>query len=483
MKLAELLREAEVEVSGSVPDVEVRSVTEDSRKVTPGALFVARVGTKADGGKFLSDAAAKGAVAAISVGEVTPSPLPTAKTADPAATSKLAQALAGKPSRKMKVLGVTGTNGKTTTTYLLRHVLAKVGTKCGMIGTVEIDDGKSVVESEMTTPGAVELAELMRRMATNGCGAVAMEVSSHALDQGRAAAIEFAGAGFTNLTGDHLDYHKTMDAYADAKAKLFSGLASGGVALVNGDSEAADRMVRGTKGRVLKFGIRGGGDYRASDVQVTADGTHFTWTTPEGAFPVDMMLVGRHNIENAMVAMGLAREVFGLKASAVAEAMRDAKGAPGRLESVRCGQSFAVLVDYAHTDDALENVLTALRPLATGKLRVLFGCGGDRDRTKRPRMAKVAEKYADEVWITSDNPRTEDPAAILSEIVSGLSKPAAGVEVDRRKAIEMVIGRAQPGDIVLIAGKGHENYQIMGTSKHHFDDREEAARALRVRPV
>ncbi len=469
-------------------------VVEDSRKVTPGALFVARAGTKVNGGRFLADAAGRGAVAAVVVGgggaggggDGVVGGVPVLVTSDLAAPSKLAQGFAGNPSLRMKVLGVTGTNGKTTTTYLLRHILGRLGVRCGMIGTVEIDDGRKVVESEMTTPGAAELGELLGRMAANGCAAVAMEVSSHALHQGRTAAIRFAGAGFTNLTGDHLDYHGTMEEYAASKAKLFEQLAEGGasgVAVVNGDDAWADRVAgvgRGRGHRVVKFGMKGAGAYQASQINVTANGTRFLWTTPGVAVPVEMLLVGRHNIENAMVAMGLACEVFGFGAAEVAKAMGDAKGAPGRLEAVRCGQPFAVLVDYAHTDDALENVLTALRPLvgAGAKLRVLFGCGGDRDRTKRPRMARVAERLADEVWVTSDNPRTEDPNDILAEISAGLTRPAAAVEVDRRRAIERLLGGAQPGDIVLIAGKGHETYQILGTSKHHFDDREEAMRVL-----
>jgi UDP-N-acetylmuramoyl-L-alanyl-D-glutamate--2,6-diaminopimelate ligase len=470
-----------------VPNVEVTGICEDSRKACPGSLFVARAGTHTDGAKFLADAQAKGAVAAVVQSKIPGCALPQFVHPDPAfAVSALAHLFYGVPCKKLKVLGVTGTNGKTTTTYLLRHILGKASQRCGMIGTVEIDDGKVRRESDMTTPGAVEVAQLLGTMRDKGCRAAAMEVSSHALHQRRVAAIDFAGAGFTNLTGDHMDYHKTMENYAAAKAMLFEMLSADAVAVVNAEDDWTPRMLRDCKARVFKFGFGKEGDYRARDIEITAQGTTFTLHCPQGKARVNMSLIGRHNIENALTAAALAGEVFHLSADQLAGALSDAAGAPGRLQSVRCGQPFAVLVDYAHTDDALQNVLTALRPLvpADGKLRVVFGCGGDRDATKRPRMAKTAEKLADVLYITSDNPRTEDPSRILREIEAGLSTPRlkpTTVEPDRRKAIEQVLQEAQAGDVVLIAGKGHENYQIIGTTKHHFDDVEEARRVLSSR--
>jgi UDP-N-acetylmuramoyl-L-alanyl-D-glutamate--2,6-diaminopimelate ligase len=350
-----------------------------------------------------------------------------------------------------------------------------------MIGTVEIDDGKTTREAEMTTPGAVAVAELMAAMRDRGCRACAMETSSPALDQGRVAGVHYAAAAFTNLTGDHLDYHKTMDAYAAAKARLFEMLDDGAVAVVNGDDDYADRMVQNTTARIIKFGMGKDADYRARDIAVNASGTNFQLITPDGRSEVHMQLIGKHNIENALAAAALVGETFGLSVHQIASGLRDATGAPGRLQAVRAGQPFAVLVDYAHTDDALENVLTALKPLAKGALRVIFGCGGDRDRTKRPRMARTACKYGDAIYITSDNPRTENPQSILDEIVSGIPADTAKtitVEVDRRVAIEKALTDAEPNDIVLIAGKGHENYQILGTTKHHFDDVEEATKVL-----
>jgi len=483
MLLHDLIRQFDPTVSiSSVPNIEITGVSEDSRQVKSGNLFVARHGTRADGVQFLADAACRGAVAVVTSAKLPQSPIPQIVVKDTsAAASILAILFQGNPAQTVRVLGVTGTNGKTTTTYLVRHILGKAKTRCGLIGTVEIDDGRHRREASMTTPAATEIAGLLSTMRDRGCRACAMEVSSHALDQGRVAGVGFAGAAFTNLTGDHLDYHKTMENYAAAKAKLFTVLGQTAVAVVNAEDQWSDRMVRECFGRVIRFGFGKSADYRARDVAVTSGGTHFILHTPDGRAEVNMQLIGRHNIENALAAAALAGEVFGLSVHQIASALRDAEGAPGRLQAVRLGQPFAVLVDYAHTDDALENVLSALRPLTRGKLRVLFGCGGDRDRTKRPRMARTAETLADVLYVTSDNPRTEDPQSIIDQIVAGLSdagRSAAVIDLDRRAAIGRILGDAQGGDVVLIAGKGHENYQIIGTEKRRFDDVEEATRAL-----
>jgi UDP-N-acetylmuramoyl-L-alanyl-D-glutamate--2,6-diaminopimelate ligase len=440
---------------------------------------------KANGRAFLADAKARGAVAAI-VAELDPaSDLPQIVVADTgAAASRLANLHFGEPGRDVRVLAVTGTNGKTTTTYLLRHLLGKAGLKCGMIGTVEIDNGRKRWEASMTTPSACEVAELLAAMRDNGCKACAIEVSSHALDQGRAAGVPFAAAAFTNLTGDHLDYHKTMDNYAAAKSKLFELLEPGAWAAVNNDDPWSGRMIKNCRAGVVGFGIKAEAEYRALEVKVSSQGTQFTLQGPDGSAPVNMSLIGRHNVENALAAAALAAKGCGLTVKQIAAGLADASGAPGRLQMVRSGQPFAVLVDYAHTDDALANVLTALRPLTTGTLRVLFGCGGDRDKTKRPRMAAIAQKLADKVYVTSDNPRTEMPLAIITDIVAGFTadfKQTVVIEPDRRTAIERVLGDARAGDIVLLAGKGHENYQIVGATKHHFDDVEEATRVLSAR--
>ncbi|HEV2292673.1 MAG TPA: UDP-N-acetylmuramoyl-L-alanyl-D-glutamate--2,6-diaminopimelate ligase [Tepidisphaeraceae bacterium] len=485
LSLHALLRQFDPQFSlSSVPDSEVTGVREDSRLVTPGDLFVARGGTKTDGAKYIADAKARGAVAVVCESKIPSSPLPCVVVKDAgAAASVLANLYHGSPSTMMRVFGVTGTNGKTTTTYLIRHLLAKVNQRCGMIGTVEIDDGRTRREAEMTTPAACDIAALLATMSNKGCRAVAMETSSHALDQGRVAGVQFAGAAFTNLTGDHLDYHKTMEHYAAAKAELFASLDAEAVAVVNADDKWSDRMIQDCCSRIIRFGFGKKADYRARDIAVTATGSNFILHTPDGRAEVAMPMIGKHNIENALAAAALVGEVCGLSVHQIARGLSDCHGAPGRLQPVRAGQPFAVLVDYAHTDDALENVLSSLRPLCRngGRLRVVFGCGGDRDRTKRPRMAKIAERLADEIYITSDNPRTENPQRILDEIVAGLSADTdklVCVEQDRRMAIQRVLSDAAPGDIVLIAGKGHENYQILGKEKHHFDDVEEAMRAL-----
>jgi UDP-N-acetylmuramoyl-L-alanyl-D-glutamate--2,6-diaminopimelate ligase len=474
-------------LSPATTDVEITGVREDSRQVRAGDLFVARAGTKADGARFIADAQARGAVAAVVAARMPGLLLPQIVVNDPgAAASGLANLFYGSPSATLRVLGVTGTNGKTTVTYLVRHLLGTVKSRCGLIGTVEIDDGRTRHEATMTTPAACDIAELLGAMRDKGCRACAMEVSSHALDQGRVSGVHFAGAAFTNLTGDHLDYHKTMEQYAAAKARLFASLDAGAVAVVNGDDKTSERMVRECQGRVIRFGFGKSADYRARDLTTTAQGTKFILHTPDGRAEVATPMIGRHNVQNLLAAAALVGETFGLSVHQIAAGVREAHGAPGRLQAVRAGQPFGVFVDYAHTDDGLENVLSALRPVTRGRLRVLFGCGGDRDRTKRPRMARTAEKLADDVYVTSDNPRTEDPRGIIDEMLAGLTpagRRAAVVEPDRRAAIERILADAGPDDVVLLAGKGHENYQIVGAERRHFDDVEEAKRALQGRGV
>jgi UDP-N-acetylmuramoyl-L-alanyl-D-glutamate--2,6-diaminopimelate ligase len=486
MLLHKLLAELDPQLSlTGVSNPVIKGICDDSRRVKPGDLFVARSGPNADGSQYIAEACRRGAMAIIAdhdagVGRPGRITVPDAGLA----LSKLAHIFYGHPSQKLRVLGITGTNGKTTTTYLIRHILQRARQRCGLIGTVEIDDGKEIREATLTTPGAVEIASLMRAMADHGCAACAMETSSHALHQGRVNGVRFAAAAFTNLTGDHLDYHHTMDEYAAAKAKLFEMLEESAVAVVNSQDEWSARMIRDCRAKIVRFGFDSAAEYRAEHIELASHGSSFLLCTPRGNAPVELSMIGRHNIANALTAVALVAETFELPVPLIAAALQDATGAPGRLQSVRAGQPFAVLVDYAHTDDALENVLAALRPITQGRLRLLFGCGGDRDRTKRPRMAKTAAALADVVYVTSDNPRTENPKSIVEEIVAGFPpgkiKPLF-VEVDRRKAIEKILADAQTGDVVLLAGKGHENYQIIGTTKHHFDDVEEAKKVLEHR--
>ena len=483
MRLADLLdRLPHATIPPDLPDAEVLGVQEDSRRINTGDLFVARRGHGADGKQFVADAHRAGAVAVVSDEPIDGAPLPVVVVKHAtAAASMLANAVAGDPSRSMKVLGVTGTNGKTTTTFLLRHILRHLGKRCGLIGTCEVDDGTRSRPAAMTTPGPVTLAEILASMRDKGCDAIAMEASSHALDQGRCAGVTFAAGGFTNLSGDHLDYHRTMDEYAAAKSRLFRSLSDHAPAVVNNDDAYAERMLQHSGGRAITFsvgGANGDADYVARDILTAADGNRFVLKTPDGVAAVRMSLVGRHNVQNALCAAAMAGETFGLSVHQLAAALADAPSAPGRLERVDAGQPFSIVVDYAHTDDALDNVLRALRPITKGRLRVVFGCGGDRDRAKRPRMAAVAERGADDLYITSDNPRSEDPQRILDDVVAGLSNGSARlVDPDRRTAIRQAVADCGSSDTLLIAGKGHENYQIVGDQRLSFDDVDEARRA------
>jgi UDP-N-acetylmuramoyl-L-alanyl-D-glutamate--2,6-diaminopimelate ligase len=483
----------------------VRRLCEDSRKVRAGDLFVARSGTKTSGAKFAADAVAKGAVAIVSNEVIDlPQSIAFAHVSDGnRAMALLAHELAGRPADALTMLAVTGTKGKTTVAYLVRSILKSAGKVCGMIGTVQIDDGKNVIEADMTTPGAVELADYLLKMKTNGAGYCVMETSSHALHQNRLAGIDFEVAMFTNLTGDHLDYHGNMDEYAAAKAILLQQLEPSAFAVINLDDPYAARMMRDCKAKRIPYCVTAddaaapAGGWAATIRHLSSDGMRLHVRGPgKVAFDLKTPLVGRHNVYNLLCAMSAA-QTLGVSMDTIAAGVENNTGAPGRLQPVvpagrtRDDLPFQVFVDYAHTHDSLQNVLTALRATMKesakgGRLLCVFGCGGDRDRTKRPKMALVAQTIADRVVVTSDNPRTENAAAIIEEVCSGFtgnwrSDGKIAVEPDRRAAIQKVIAMAEPGDVVLIAGKGHENYQIIGTTKHHFDDVEEAAAALTQR--
>lgn len=470
--------------------VDVRSVCEDSRRVEPGALFVARRGARNDGRAFIGEAVQRGAVAVVTDDEMVrvPDGVALATCRDVAAASaRIAERLWGNPTSRLRLVGVTGTNGKTTTAHLVQQILNGAGKRCGLIGTVCVDDGAGVRASDLTTPGACELSRLFATMVERGCEAAVMEVSSHALDQGRVAGLAFDVGVFTNLSGDHLDYHGTAEAYAAAKAKLFSMLPRSGFAVVNAEDPMAGRMVEHCEAAVVRCGIGGGFPCRAEMASSSVRGSSCVFTGAWGAFACKLSLVGRHNVMNALEACAAAYAV-GARMEHLQEAMDRAKAPPGRLEPVAgaAAEEISVFVDYAHTDDALEKALVALRPIVPegGRLWVVFGCGGDRDRTKRPRMGRVASRLADAVVVTSDNPRTEDPERIVDEIMAGVEEGAEVHRVVRRdRAIGLAIDSARAGDVVLIAGKGHENYQIVsdgkgGTVKRPFDDREASRRAI-----
>jgi len=452
--------------------------------VEAGDIFVAVRGVQVDGHDFITDAVEKGAAAIVTDREV---PLPAAvsqvRVPDSAeALGYLAQKLRDNPAAQLQMLGVTGTNGKTTVAYLVRSILQVEGMACGVVGTVEYDVGDGrIIKADNTTPDAVQLADLMGRMRENGLTAAVMECSSHGLEQKRTAGIPFRAAAFTNLSGDHLDYHGTIEAYRAAKSKLFEGLSKDTVAILNGEDEVSEYFAQRTKGRVWRYGIGEGYDVAARIEAKGIWGSEFTIKIFGRELTVRTGLVGDHNVYNCLTAAGLARAA-GASLGAIAEGIHRLHGVPGRLERIENEHDFTVLVDYAHTDDALRHALATVKGLAEREVIVVFGCGGNRDRTKRPRMAKVAEQFADRIVVTDDNPRLEDPDQIRAEIMTGFSRSGwqKMEEIpNRREAIEHAIWGAKRGDVVLIAGKGHEDYQIVGHERLWFDDREAAREAVK----
>jgi UDP-N-acetylmuramoyl-L-alanyl-D-glutamate--2,6-diaminopimelate ligase len=480
-----------------VSEIEVKRVRYDTRAIEPGDVFVALRGSKVDGHTLFAAAIQKGAAAVIGEDEA---PLQEAAKLGAVAIqvrscrSALAQTaciLNGHPSKKLVMLGVTGTNGKTTTTYLTEAVLRQLGVSVGVIGTVEYRVGDHRWPAAFTTPEAPELQETLAKMVALGATHVVMEVSSHGLASERVGGIQFHSAAFTNLTQDHLDFHHTMEEYFAAKAKLFAPpyLRDGG-AVINIDDEHGRSLASVIIGQAITFSIDASAE---ADIRpVTAPvyslaGISARIKTPHGEFDLKSPLVGPHNLANLFTAFGFALRL-GFSSQQIVDAFVKADGAPGRLERVRGSAGFDVFVDYAHSPDALERVLLAMRPLTPGRLIAVFGCGGDRDK-KRPIMGEVVGRLADIGVVTSDNPRTEDPASILEMIVPGVEQGGmareAGqrgywVEVDRRRAIALAVSLAKPRDAILLFGKGHEDYQIIGTTKTHFDDREEARNALRT---
>ena len=495
--LLPLLRQAGLSVPEGFADAEITGISCDSRRVGPGTLFVGLPGTQVDGGRYWPEVLAAGAAAAL-IGPAAAAAQPPAAgqpvlvVPDPVAAiaGELAASFWKHPSQRLALIGVTGTNGKTTTTHLIEHLALALGQPCALFGTLVNRWPGHSVTAQHTTAFADVLQPQLAQAVEAGARIAAMEVSSHSLDQRRVAGCRFAGVVFTNLTQDHLDYHPSMEAYFEAKALLFSEplLARGG-AVVNID----DRW-----GRVLaeRLQARGQRCWRASlespeaelrieDLTMGAAGVSGTLISPVGRGSFRSPLVGRFNLMNLLEAVGVLLQQD-LPLPQLLAALESFRGVPGRMERVRRGDGAAdpgVLVDYAHTPDGLENALKACRPFCGGRLICVFGCGGDRDRGKRPQMGAIAARLADAVVVTSDNPRTEDPAQILADVVAGI--PAGGelqVEADRATAIAGAIAAAGLDDLVLIAGKGHEDYQILGTTKVHFDDREEAEKALRARP-
>ena len=486
MELRQLVKElGAVSVEGGL-DREVTGIAYDSRRVTPGMMFVAVPGQRTDGHEYINTALERGATAIICERNgILPQRATKIKVADVReALARVATAFYGNPGLKLKVIGVTGTNGKTTVSFMVKSILEAAGIKTGLLGTVHYEIGDRMIPAQRTTPESLEVQHMMAQMVKAGCQACVMEVSSHALEQKRVFGIQFDVAIFTNLTRDHLDFHGTMEDYFTAKRKLFEVLGQGGkksAAVINIDDDFGARLTGLTNVEVeLTYGLQKTARLRASNLQLSHDGSRFTVEADDRKFACRLPLIGRHNIYNALAAVGagLAMEIEVVKIQAALNAMTPV---PGRLESVALGQSFGVFVDYAHTDDALKNVLSTLREITKGRVLVAFGCGGNRDSGKRAKMGRVAAELADYTIITSDNPRKESPEKIAEQIEEGFREVKGTgyrMELDRRRAIHQIIGEAKPGDTVLIAGKGHETYQEFEDTVVPFDDRVHAREAI-----
>jgi len=453
----------------------------DSRRVCPGDVFVALEGTSVDGHDFIGQAVRAGAGYVVCQKPIQTDSAVRVEVADTArAGGLLAQASAGYPASKMTNLAVTGTNGKTTVAYLVRSILNAEG-KCGMLGTIEYDSGDEVFDAPLTTPDCLTVADMTAKMVRGGCEYSIAEASSHALSQDRLAGIDFLAAAFTNLAGDHLDYHGTTEGYLAAKMKLFTNLSPDAVAVINKQSDYARRIAEETPAKLLYYAVDEPAEVSAKVESMTGRGSEFELAYQGRVARVNSSLVGNFNVSNCLAAAGLCLAA-GLELEQIAAGLSMPVTIPGRLEKVSEGGDFSVIVDYAHSDDALRNVIETLRPFCTGRLIVVFGAGGDRDKTKRPRMARVAEELADIRIVTSDNPRTEDPERIIEDILTGFGDAArrsVHVQPDRRKAIRQAIEKARKGDVILIAGKGHETYQQIGTERIEFDDKKVAADFLR----
>jgi len=487
--LQSLLQGLPCEVIGPA-DVLIEDIVFDSRKVKPGALFVALKGNHQDGRAFVASAIQSGARAIIAEDDVASNGTTFVRVKDALnALSYISTRYWDNPSLKLRMIGITGTNGKTTTSYLVESIFAAAGWPTGVMGTINYRFGNHRMPAPNTTPFASELQRFLAKIIDEGAQACVMEVSSHALELGRVEGVDFDVAVFTNLTQDHLDFHKTMDAYAAAKAKLFASLNPASPkkfpkhCVINADDPWAEKMAAHARVPVLRYRLHGStspADLFAKNVVCDATGSRFEMHTPSGHEPVRLPLLGEYNIMNALAAAGAALSQ-GIALQTIVQGLENAPGVPGRMERIASPRGFTVVVDYAHTDDALRQVMTALKKLKPAHLLTVFGCGGDRDRMKRPLMGEAAAQLSDAVIVTSDNPRSEDPARIALDIEVGVRRVRSEryeIILDREAAIAKALSLAQPGDIVLIAGKGHENYQILSDRTIPFDDREVVQRLL-----
>jgi UDP-N-acetylmuramoyl-L-alanyl-D-glutamate--2,6-diaminopimelate ligase len=471
MKLKQLFKDINVTWKGS-KETDITSITANSKSVAPGTLFIARRGKTGDGHRFIAEAISAGALAILT--DTYDPFLSITQIIHPDVNGLevlLAKRFYHDPAKKLSIFGVTGTSGKTTTTFLMKYLLED---RSGLIGTVSWMTGKKVLPASLTTPDFLTLMQLFHEMNSEGCKSVVMEVSSHAIDQGRVKEIEFAAAIYTNLSQDHLDYHHTMEEYAEVKSRLF---AHAGISIINGDDPWAPLMIRHAK-KVLRYGLNPEFELFASDLELSSSGMTFNVHWQQETVSFNTVLIGRFNVYNILAATALALSQ-GMPLQMIAKKLESFSGVPGRLERVANPKNFQVFVDYSHKPDALKNVLQTLSELKKGRLITIFGCGGDRDVQKRPQMASISENFSDLTIVTNDNPRSEDPVEIAKQVISGFQKKAYLVELDRKKAIQQALQLAKPDDIILIAGKGHETYQVFSSQTIPFDDREVVKEACR----
>lgn len=483
MRLQELLKHLHPLCPLTEANPEITSIENDNRKVQQGSLFICIKGYTVDGHDFAQSAVESGA-AAILAERPLKLDVPVLVVNDTKrAMAVLADAFYEHPTKQLHLIGITGTNGKTTTSHLIEKILADAGKKTGLIGTMYTKIGNEIQETKNTTPESLTLQKTFKKMADEKVEAAVMEVSSHALDLGRVHGCDYNVAVFTNLTQDHLDYHHTMEEYKRAKSLLFSQLGNTfnvdqpKYAVLNADDSASETYKKSTAAHVVTYGIDQAADIKAIDIEMTSSGTKFLLQALGKEFPMKIQLIGKFSIYNVLASVAAAL-VSGISIEQIIFSIENVKGVAGRVELVNAGQNFTVIVDYAHTPDSLENVLKTIQQFAKRKIFVVVGCGGDRDRTKRPIMAKIACQYATNPIFTSDNPRSEDPLAILKEMEEGVREEDYLVIPDRKEAIARAVQKASEGDVILIAGKGHETYQIIGKEVHDFDDRLVAKEAI-----
>jgi UDP-N-acetylmuramoyl-L-alanyl-D-glutamate--2,6-diaminopimelate ligase len=483
MRLQELLNHLHPLIPFSGENPEITSVENDNRKVQTGSLFICINGYTVDGHDFAEEAVLSGA-AAVLAERALPLDVPVIIVKDTKrAMAVIADAFYGHPTKNLHIIGITGTNGKTTTSHLIEKILLDAGKTMGLIGTMYTKIADKTLETKNTTPESLTLQKIFKQMVDSNVDSAVMEVSSHALDLGRVHGCNFSVAIFTNLTQDHLDYHHTMEEYKRSKGLLFSQLGNSfdlehpKFAVLNVDDEATETFIRSTAAHIVTYGIDQKADFKAENIQMNPNGTSFDLVVGENYYPVQIQLIGKFSIYNVLASIAGAY-VSGISIQDIIRSIESVKGVAGRVELVDAGQDFSVIVDYAHTPDSLENVLKTIQQFAKKKIYVLVGCGGDRDRTKRPLMARIACQYATDPIFTSDNPRSEDPLSILKDMEATVAGESYLVIPDRKEAITHAVKHASEGDVILIAGKGHETYQIIGSQIFDFDDRLVARHAI-----